>query len=173
LKRGATLKKRFLALFLDYLIILCYMAALFGVNMFIYLVILDGTPRFDELGMNLISLTLIVPVLLYSIIMEASKKHATVGKLKMKISVASVKKGPVKPWQIIVRNLIKFLPWQLAHMAIFRGFALNWNLIQPWNTTLTLSNILPFVCIIVLFGRDHRGLHDLAAGTVVIDNGIR
>lgn len=67
----ATLKARLAALLLDCLAIVCYAALLFGLNMFIYFVISDGIPSFNELQMNLVSLSLVVPVVLYSIIMES------------------------------------------------------------------------------------------------------
>lgn len=171
LRKSAALKKRFLALILDFLTIVCYGAVLFGVNMFLYLVILDGVPAFAELGMNLISLTLIGPVFLYSVIMEAGGKHATLGKIKMKITVSSADSKPVGTGQIVLRNVVKFLPWQLAHMVIFHGFALNWELTPLWTAMLLAVDVLPLVWIGFLFRSDHRGLHDLIANTAVVDNG--
>lgn len=168
LKQSATLKERFSALFFEYLTILCYMVILFGVSMLIYFVILNGIPNFNELGMNLLSLTLIIPVVLYSIIMESSKKHATLGKMKIKLMVASTKSNKVKLWQVVIRNIIKFLPWQLAHMAIFHSFTLHWEFAPLWTAIMIIVDILPFVWIGFLFRKDHRGIHDLIAKTVVV-----
>jgi uncharacterized RDD family membrane protein YckC len=162
----ASLKRRFLALILDFIVIVCYGAVLFGVSMLVYNTVLGGIPSFNEFQMNLVSLTLIVPVVLYSIITESSGKHATLGKRKMKIKVASTS-GQVRLRQIVVRNIIKFLPWQLAHMAIFHGFALQWELSPFWSALLIISTLLPVLWILFLFRKDRRGLHDLIAGTVV------
>lgn len=145
------------------------MAVLFGISMFVYFVVLDDVPKFDELGMNLISLTLLVPVVLYSIIMEWGKNHATIGKMKMKLMVASTKTNPIKLWQIIIRNIIKFLPWQLAHMAIFHSFTLEQEFTPLWTAIMIIVNILPLIWIGFLFRKDHRGIHDLIAKTVVIE----
>lgn len=172
MQQSATLKKRFLSLFFEYLTILCYMAVLLGISMFLYFVMLDGVPMFSELGMNLISLTLIVPVVLFSIITESNRKHATLGKLKMGLRVASTKSDTVKLWQIIVRNIVKFLPWQLAHMAIFHCFTLQWEFTAAWTVVMILVEVLPFVWIGFLFRKDHRGIHDLIARTVVIESDI-
>lgn len=162
----ANLKRRFLALILDFIVIVCYGAVLFGVSMLVYDAVLGGIPNFNELQMNLLSLTLIVPVVLYSIVMESSGTHATLGKRKMKIKVASTS-GSVRARQIVVRNIIKFLPWQLAHMAVFHGFALQWELDPFWSALLIITTVLPVLWIGLLFRKDRRGLHDLIAKTVV------
>ena len=165
----ATWKKRFMALLIDFLVIILYGIVLFAVTMFVYFVFLGGIPIFNELGMNLISLTMIVPVFLCSIVAEASKNHATIGKRKMKIRVASVNHEPVQLWQIIIRNVIKYLPWQCAHMLIFRGFAFDWELPLLWLILLIIADVLPFIWIAtIVFGKDHRGIHDLLAKTVVV-----
>lgn len=166
---NAKLKTRFMALLIDYLVIVGYMVILLAVNMFIYFVFLGGVPNFNELGMNLISLSLMLPVLLYHIVMESGKSHATLGKRKLKIRVASIKPGTVRLWQVVIRNTIKFLPWQLAHMAIFHAFTLQWELTPLWTAVLIIIDILPFLWIGFLFRKDHRGLHDLIAKTVVED----
>ena len=170
MEQSAALKRRFAALLFEYLTILGYMAILFAINMFVYLVILGGIPLFGELGMNLISLTLIVPVVLFAILTEAGKRHATWGKRRMRLRVASVDAGEVKPWRIIVRNLIKFLPWQLAHMAVFHCFTLQWEFTPLWTAVMIIVDVLPFVWIGFLFRKDHRGIHDLIAKTVVVES---
>ncbi len=168
----AGLKKRFLALFIDYLTIAAWGVILLAINMFIFVALLDGFPAFDEFGMNLISLTMILPVFLFSTIMEAGEKHATIGKRKMKIEVSSVRSKTIV-WQVIIRNIIKFLPWQFAHMMIFRGFAFNWALPPFWMAMLILADILPFIWIaVVLIRKDHRGIPDLISKTVVVDSGL-
>jgi uncharacterized RDD family membrane protein YckC len=169
LKQHAPLTKRFLALWLDYLLILGYMAVLFAVNLLIYLVFLGGIPAYDELGMNLISLTLIVPVILYSILAESGRRHATFGKAKAKLTVVSSAAGPIRLWQIILRNLVKFLPWQLAHIAIFHSMALQWEFSPLWTGVMVCVELLPFLWVGLLFRKDRRGIHDLLAKTRVTE----
>jgi len=168
---SGNLKKRFMALLIDYLLVVLWGVILFAISIFIYNVILDGIPKFDEIGMNLISLTMIVPVILYSIIMEAGKKHGTLGKQKMKIKVSAIDCNAVNLRHIIVRNMIKFLPWQFGHMMMFRGFALNWELSPYWKSMLIITVILPIIWIaVVVIRNDHKGIHDLIAKTTVVDS---
>jgi uncharacterized RDD family membrane protein YckC len=169
LKQGASLKKRLSALLFEYFTILGFMAVLFGISMFVYFVVLDGIPLFGELGLNLLGLALVVPVVLFSIITEASKAHATWGKRKMKLMVVSKKTDTVCLWQIVVRNIIKFTPWQLAHMAIFHSAILQWEFTAGWTAIMIAVDVLPFIWVLSLFRKDHRGIHDLIAGTVVVE----
>lgn len=165
----APLKKRFMALLIDFLVIILYGIVLFAVTMIVYFVFLGGIPIFNELGMNLISLTMIMPVILYSIVAEGCKNHATLGKQKMKIRIVSVNHEPIQLWQIIIRNVIKYLPWQCTHMLIFRGFAFDWELPVLWMILLIIADVLPFIWIAtVVLRKDHRGIHDLLAKTVVV-----
>ncbi len=162
------LRKRLLSLIIDFLIIAGYALVLLGVDMFIYFVLLGGVPVFDELGMNLISLALIVPSALYCIIAECSKGHATIGKRAVRIKVASVRPAGLRVWQVVVRNIVKFLPWQFAHMAIFHGMALGWEIDTFTTVLLIVADVLPFIWIGSLFGKKHRGIHDRIAGTIVV-----
>jgi len=165
------LKRRFRALVIDYFTIIIFAVILLAINLFIYLVILKGFPNFNELGMNLVSLILLLPVVLCSIIMESNKKHGTIGKRKMKIIVTSVKSDHIKLWQIILRNIIKFLPCQIAHMMIFHGFTLNWNFTPLFEVMFIVTDLLPFLYIgVVVLRKDHRGLPDLISKTVVVEN---
>ncbi len=163
-----SLKKRFLALFLDFLLIIGYALVLFVLSMFIYLVPLGGVPMFNESGMNLLSLALIIPSALYCIIMECTTKHATVGKRAARIKVASTRLGRLRVWQVIVRNIIKFLPWQLAHMAIIHGVATGWDSDMFTTVVLYTASALALLWVGSLFGRKHRGIHDHIAGTIVV-----
>jgi len=167
--RCAGLKKRFASLAIDFLVIVLWGLIVLVVSLFVYFVILGFVPDFSELGMNLVSLILIFPAILYFVITEAGKKHATFGKRKMKVHVASVNTG-LHLWQIIVRNLIKFLPWQAAHMMIFHGIAFKWEFSSDLIILMGLAYILPCVYIVfICFKKDHRGIHDLIARTIVVE----
>ena len=165
-----SLKKRFESLALDFLVIVLWGLIVLTVSLLAYFVILGSIPDFNELGMNLVSLILIFPVILYFIMTEAGKKHATFGKRKMKLHVASVDNG-LHIWQIIVRNLIKFLPWQAAHIMIFHGIVSGWKFGPELIVLMGLAYILPCVYISsICFNKNHRGLHDIIAGTIVVEN---
>ena len=166
---AAGFKRRFASLLIDFLIILLVALIILGISLLIYNNILGYIPSFSELGSNLISLTLIVPIVLYSVISEYGKCKGTFGKRRMRISVAS-NRGKINLWQIIIRNLIKFLPWQTAHMMIFNGIAHNWDVNYIFILLISITYILPLIGIcFICFRKDHRGLHDLVANTIVVD----
>lgn len=90
----------------------------------------------------------------------------------MKLSIASAESDTIKLWKIMVRNIIKFLPWQLAHMAIFHCFTIKWEFTPVWTVVMIIVNVLPFIWIGFLFRKDYRGIHDLLAKTVVVISDI-
>ncbi len=169
--RYTPMKKRVLSWLIDYLVILAYMGILLAVSLSVYFGVLGYVPTYDETGMNLISLALILPVMAYFIITEAGKRHASLGKRKMKLSVASVRSGAPGFWRVFARNVVKFIPWQAAHMMIFNGFANNWD-VTPYFIVLALVcyGLLALYLLLIFIRKDHRGLHDLLAGTVVVQN---
>jgi hypothetical protein len=66
--------------------------------------------------------------------------------------------------QIVGRNIIKFVPWQFAHMVVMHGFAADWQIGVSDNILLWLSDILPIIWLLfVLVPKQHRGLHDMAS----------
>ena len=60
-----SLKKRMKELFFDYLLILLYLAFLFGVSMAVYHLFFKGIPKMNELQSQLIALsTSVIPIIL-------------------------------------------------------------------------------------------------------------
>lgn len=173
MKNNKVLGRRFLALLIDFVLVILWGVLLFLVSSIVYLQVLNGAPVFDELGMNLISLTMIVPVVLYSIIMESTKKNGTVGKRIERLKVSSARNDILSFKQIVIRNVVKYFPWQFGHMIIFRGIALKWEISVFWMFMLIVANLLPIIWImVVVIRKDHRGIHDLIAGTRVSDSNI-
>jgi uncharacterized RDD family membrane protein YckC len=165
---------RIFAFLLDVLVILLIGAVVFAISMAIY-GLTGGIPEFNELQMNLLGLTIIIPAILYCILTENSSRHATFGKRKMKIRVENNSGKQPTTSQIITRNIIKFLPWQLAHMAIFHAMALNWELDYLTLIFFILAGyILPIIWLsFVIFRKDQRGIHDLIAKTIVLKGEIK
>ena len=104
------------------------------------------------------------PVILYFILCERSGLKGTIGKWLTKLEV-----GPTSFPRIIARNLLKFLPWEIAHTAIWQGSSkplvtepnlLGWSLIG-------LSTGLCAIYLIGLFLGAGRPLYDRIAGTRV------
>ncbi len=112
-----------------------------------------------------ITLLTVVPYFLNLVLTETSPSHATWGKRRTSLTVAGTNgSGPGRS-AIVLRNVIKVLPWQLGHMGTMRlatsdtpsGLAL-------WLETGSLV-LLALIVLPILLGR--RGVHDLLAGTRV------
>lgn len=159
--------KRILAWIIDWVIILLY-AVILGfvvtvLSEFNYVTIENLHPVDGQL-IGFYSLTL--PVVLYFIVLEAGKRHATVGKRLMKIEVTA---DHLRTGQVIARNVVKFLPWEFAHAGIL------WvNYIQTPETPLWIWLLLfvPQVLVAIylmsiIATKGSRSLYDRLAGTRV------
>ncbi|MGP4076266.1 RDD family protein [Halobacillus sp. K22] len=114
-------------------------------------------------------LLMTLPVSLYFIISEQSRWQGTLGKRKMRVQVVDQAGKRIGIGRSILRTVIKFLPWEAAHFAV-------WNLMLPAGLSeMTLYLILSAVNIIVLLylfipltNQKRKNIYDWIAGTVVI-----
>lgn len=132
--------KRILAFAIDYLIIALYAALLFGISS-----ALDLEHKLPINGQLLGLLTLTIPVFLYFFLMEKGKARATVGKKLMKVQVR-VESGNITQ-SILMRNLLKFLPWEIAHTGVHQIVSSN-ALGQDVSLSVWIALILPQIIII-------------------------
>lgn len=157
------IKKRLIAALIDYLVILLYGFILYSVTTNIY--------TLDELSTNtnpingqligFVSLTL--PVFLYFYLMEASNLKATLGKMALKIQVES-KKGSV-----LKRNILKFLPWEIAHTGLHWMYYYNSNDTNEPHWLWVLLIVPQLIAIIyfisILHTKGTSGIYDCLAKT--------
>jgi uncharacterized RDD family membrane protein YckC len=165
-----------LAFLLDYLVIAGYIVVLTLVSM---LVLRSGAgPAFSTLFANPIRadmaafLLLVLPVILYFALTESGPRQATWGKQRMRLCVTDQHGGRLSRPRALLRSVVKFLPWQIAHTSLFHipgwpmeattvptgpiiGFGLVWLLIFVW---------LGFL----IFHPARRAPYDLAAGSWVV-----
>jgi uncharacterized RDD family membrane protein YckC len=165
------------ALLLDYAIILGWMAVLIVATFTISVITGDvfnwlilGTEGAQALGI----LFLVLPVGIYLFASEASRHQATVGKRVLHLQVVDASTG-ARPSRsrILVRTIVKLLPWEVAHFALWNTVGLAaadesdypvWLLV-----TMVIANALPVLYIaMVAIQKDRRGPHDLVAGTRVV-----
>ena len=168
---NANRKARFYSMMVDYLVNVGYSLFLLFVSLIIYFLFFNGKiPELNELQGNLVSfLTLLFPVFLYLSISENGKKHSTIRKRKAGF-VGSIK-GALTLKQIVLRNIMKFFPWQVAHMAMFHVIGNNSKPTTLFYTCLFFVYIFPIVSIgCMIYRKDRRALHDLIAGTFVMTN---
>ena len=165
----APLKLRFKALFIDYLCIVAYLVVLMGVAIACYELFFGGVPEFTALQSQLVAFfTSVLPVMGWFAFMESRNDFASLGKRKAGIQVKYVKFGKRPLVSSILRNALKFLPWQLAHMAVIGGFYDGFE--SPSLLIVTL--VLPVIYVVmVVFGKDHRHIADIVSGSYVVMRG--
>ncbi|NHA67779.1 RDD family protein [Phycicoccus flavus] len=161
-------RDRLAALGLDYLVVVGLLAgaALVGVGV----QVLGPDLRGSVLATDLLALACsVLPVALYLGLTEGGAAQATWGKRRRGLVVTTVDGRRVGRGRALARAAVKLLPWQLAHVAVVR---LALEVDAPIVVGVTYgASLLLLVLTLVLAWRTarHRALHDLVAGTVVVD----
>lgn len=166
--RKSYLKKRFLALLIDYILIWIYLISLFLFFSIIYVVFLDQIPVFNEITSHLMALiTTVIPVTLVFSYMEYRHPYATIGKRRMGLEVAYKRRSY---WSSLLRNALKFLPWHLGHTGVIRAMYQDYSTV--WFMVGNIGVLLAAIYIfMVLFNKNFKHIPDLIAGTKVIGKG--
>ena len=158
-----SVKKRMIEFLFDYLFILAYLLILFLGSMLIYIIFFNGIPEFTEIQSQcLVFLTSVLPIILLFTYLDY-KKNGSFGKAKAGLELVYQKKTVQAS---LIRNVIKFLPWQLGHMGTIHGFYSNFDklsIIFSISATLLAASLLAMT----LFRKDKRQLGDLLACTQV------
>lgn len=155
-----TWKHRIKELIIDYICILLYLTLLLSITLVIYLVILKGIPKFNELHSQLLAcFSSVVPIILIFSFFDNNK--GSIGKQKAGLKLYYKNKDYRSS---LVRNIIKFLPWQLAHIGVIRGMYTNFDLL---SLVFTISSIALSITMLIMgiVRKDKRHLGDLIAGT--------
>ena len=151
--------KRLKALFIDWLCISCYLVVLGVITISIYYIIWSMVPHFNEVQSQLIAtFTSIVPIILWFTIMEARAPYGSIGKRKMGLKISYQK----SPWiSSLLRNITKFLPWQLAHIGVINGIYSNFE--SPISIILNIVSMLLVILFVVqvVLSKNHRHLGDM------------
>ncbi len=160
------LHRRSLAFLIDYLIMLVYIALLLGATLSL-VHFLNYTPSsLQPLKGQLIGFfTLTLPVFFYFFLSESGTKKGSLGKQKMGIQVNG------DAVNLLVRNVLKFLPWEVAHTGVHWMVFYQLQEIEPptwvW-VLLILPQVVAFTYFISLLISGGKGiLYDQLAGTSV------
>lgn len=159
------IRKRFTALLIDWLIMSLYIVLLLSITMLFYYIFFGKVPEITQMGTQFIAaLTTVIPICIFSIVYEIKSKYGSIGKRIMGLQVVRSSKTIYHP---IIRNIIKFLPWQLAHIAVIYG------IYQGFGTTvfiifyvLSLGLVILFISQ-VIFTKEHRHLGDILSKSKV------
>ena len=156
-------KKRMTEFLFDYLFILAYLVLLFLGSMLIYIIFFNGVPEFTETQSQwLVFFTSVLPITLLFTFLDYAK-NGSFGKAKAGFELVYQKKTVQAS---LIRNVIKFLPWQLGHMGTIHGFYSDFDM---FSIILSISATLLAVLLLAMtmFRKDKRHLGDLLAHTQV------
>jgi uncharacterized RDD family membrane protein YckC len=158
---------RFAAALLDYLLIVGWLGVLAAI--FVPLHLAGHNPwGSGVLTANLVAFALSVfPVWLYLSVSESMACHATWGKRRMRVRVARRDGWPPDRRRIVVRNVVKLLPWQLAHIGVI-PLLIGGAASLTWVPIVGAYALVGVSIALVLLRRDRAALHDLLAGTRVV-----
>jgi uncharacterized RDD family membrane protein YckC len=167
--------RRVAALLLDYALILGWMAIVAAISAGIALAaggyadwLAWGTAVAQLLGF----VVLVLPVGIYLFVTESSARQATVGKRVLRMRVVTRDGSRAPAWRILVRTVVKLLPWEIAHFFVWHTVAAasGDGVFPPWLIAgLIVADVLPVAYVLtVLLEPQRRGPHDLVAGTRVV-----
>lgn len=149
-------------LLVDYLVILLYLAVLLFLNLIFIKFVFGDIPKYTELQSQLIAtFTSVIPVVLSFTYLDS--RGGSIGKRKAGLELDF--RGD-KKISSIIRNIIKFLPWQLGHLGVIHGMYHNFNTASI--IIMNLGTVLGLVLLgMRLVRKDQRHIGDVVAGTQV------
>lgn len=168
---GRAPMRRLLAFVVDYLVMAVWLALLTAAAF------ATGAP--DRLGLETsggrviahltMFATVTAPVILGFAVMEASPLRGTPGKRILGLKVLRAEGGRAGFLRTLIRNGLKFLPWEAAHIAIW--YAPGQPFIDPpaaWNMAVwTGALTVALIYVLSLFLGTGRTPYDRAAGLAV------
>jgi len=172
--RYAGFKSRLTGALFDYVIIVIYFVFLTGVFMLFRLKPLQFIPQTlfatPLSGQITVMFMLTLPVILYFSLCESSGYQQTFGKHKAGLKVTGTDGKKLGFPRALLRSVVKFIPWELAHTCIWRiradggssaDFVITAGLIFVW--------LLIIVYIITMvMSKKNQTLYDMIAGSLVI-----
>ena len=167
--------RRLAAFGLDYLVIAAYVVVLTLVSVTVTSQLSGPNPQsrthpwlFDLLAFA----TLVLPVVLYFALSEASRYQSTWGKRRMGLVAITIGGQRLSTGRSLARSVVKFLPWQLAHTSLFHipGWPGAVETIPGMAAAgLWVASLLATASVASLFVfADRRTLYDRLAGTAVV-----
>lgn len=161
--------RRILAFCLNYIVGFLYAMLLFFVTTRIIQPHTSNWGPFQGQMVGFFSLTL--PVVLYFSILEFNKQ-GSVGKMMMKLKVLRGDGEPQEFKALLMRNILKFLPWEVAHFGVHWAFYYVgqgmdlpiWN----WSILILAQACTLFYLLEIFFRKDKRSLYDRLTNCKVV-----
>ena len=160
--------RRFLSWVWDYLVILAWL---------VILVIVIGIPQMlgwldlgavwsNQVAADVaITILTVIPLWWYLVVTEAGASHASWGKRRAGLTVRGLAQEAPSRGQVVIRNLIKVLPWQFGHLAASRFAHAETSPFAIASYVISMV-LLAAVALPPLFRR--RGIHDVVGRTTVM-----
>lgn len=149
-------------LVIDWLVICIYLIMLAIIAIAFYMIVLKGIPKVTELQSQLIAtITSVIPIIIIFSILDF--KRGSIGKQKAGLKLY-FKKREFK--YSVIRNIVKFMPWQIGHMAIIHGIYTEFDTISIVLQIISLT-LLVTMSLMGILRKDKRHLGDILAGTQV------
>lgn len=166
--RYAGLKVRVIAMAYDLALIAGY-AAILAIAASVFFRLTSASHLMDSAWTRdgVAFLTLVLPTVLYFAIQESSRQQATFGKRKMGLRVTDGLGRRLNIGRALLRSGGKFLPWQMAHTAVFQIWE---GSTSPFYFTLSLvaQALVIFYLLSLAINKRHRTLYDQLAGSAVV-----
>ena len=157
-------RSRVQALFLDYLWIAVYLLVLLILTISFYYLFFRKIPLLTMFQSQMIAtLTSVLPII--AIFSWMDSRGGSWGKKKAGLKVIYQRKALSSA---LIRNSIKFLPWQLGHMGTIIGVYTNFTSFLGHLFTFLSLLLLVILLLMGFFRKDKRHLGDLLAGSQVV-----
>ena len=149
-------------LVIDWLVICIYLIMLAIISVSFYMIVFKGIPKVTELQSQLIAtITSVIPII--SIFSILDFRRGSIGKQKVGLKLY-FKKREFK--YSVIRNVVKFLPWQIGHMGTIHGIYTEFDTISIILQIIALT-LLVTMFLMGILRKDKRHLGDIVAGTQV------
>jgi len=123
-----------------------------------------GSPRVAD---AFAFVTLVAPATLTFAWQESSTRQATFAKRHMGLRVVDRAGRRLSLPRSLTRSVVKFLPWQLAHTAVFALIA-DPESMGMVALSITAQVVVVGSVLVMTLDPQHRALHDWVAGTRVV-----
>ena len=162
------LRKRFVAFGIDYAILSAYIVVLAGVALVVLRLSGASSGAPDPIMGQLVGFaTLTAPFFLYLFFSERGARRATPGKRRMGIRVDAPQQARGRA--IFVRNVLKLLPWEVAHTGVHWIWHYTQQGLEPPTWVLVLLVLPQLVGVVylatIVVDRGSRSAYDRIAGT--------
>ncbi len=116
-------------------------------------------------------LTISLPTWLYFTFSESSGRQASLGKRLFSLRVTDAREARISPARAFLRTLLKLLPWELTHLSLLLPTPILTDPNpQPRLGLILVYPLLGLYMLSMIFTPRKRSIHDLLAGTLVLQD---